>query len=353
LGNPEYEQGALMALELLPARPPSGEIRAYVKGATDAAIHYHKLASGIAHKFASNGSYNERFELLVESLLEKSQHGGLNALRAVGLLNSQSAIAIAIENLRSRESAQRANALETLETIGERELIRPLLPLWETGEPGHLPLPDSWLVDLLHDPSSWLRACAVLVAGQIDSLENFALLQELAQSDPDSLVREAAHKAITGEQNMNTLVTLSLMERIIFLRRVPIFAGLPPADLKQVAAIMGEAVFADGELLAQQGEMGDEMYIVVSGEVSVMVTSENQNEPHEVARRSTGEYVGEMAMISKEPRFATLVADGTVRTLFLGQKEFEGILRERPEISLAVMRVLCQRLKEATQGTLN
>jgi len=73
----------------------------------------------------------------------------------------------------------------------------------------------------------------------------------------------------------------------------------------------------------------------------------------EVARRHPGDYVGEMAIISREPRIATLIADGAVRVLCISQKQFEGIMRERPEISLAVMRILCQRLKEASNGVVN
>ena len=70
------------------------------------------------------------------------------------------------------------------------------------------------------------------------------------------------------------------------------------------------------------------------------------DEESELAVRGAGEYVGEMAVISRKPRMARLVAVGDVRTLCIGQKQFEGILRERPETSLAVMRVLCDRLRE-------
>jgi len=65
------------------------------------------------------------------------------------------------------------------------------------------------------------------------------------------------------------------------------------------------------------------------------------------SQRGPGEYVGEMSIISREPRMASLTASSDVRLLFIGQKEFEGILRERPEASLAVMRVLINRLKES------
>jgi CRP-like cAMP-binding protein len=133
------------------------------------------------------------------------------------------------------------------------------------------------------------------------------------------------------------------------LRRVPLFADLPPADLKQVAAITSEVLFADGQALMRQGDPGHEMYIVVSGDVRVLISAESQGKPREVARRHPGDYVGEMSIISREPRTATLIAVGMVRALRIQQKQFEGILRERPETSLALMRSLCQRLKEADQ----
>ena len=144
---------------------------------------------------------------------------------------------------------------------------------------------------------------------------------------------------------MQTLHTLSLMERILFLRRVPLFANLPPAELKQVAAIADEHLFVDGEVIAQQDEPGDELYIIVSGEVRVTVRGGGEKES-ELGVRRAGEYVGEMAVISRKPRMARLVATGDVRTLCIEQKQFEGIMRERPETSLAVMRVLCDRLRE-------
>ena len=65
-----------------------------------------------------------------------------------------------------------------------------------------------------------------------------------------------------------------------------------------------------------------------------------------MALRRPGEYVGEMAIISRAPRIASLTTQGDVRTLTIDRRRFERILRERPEASLAVMRVLCDRLRE-------
>lgn len=145
---------------------------------------------------------------------------------------------------------------------------------------------------------------------------------------------------------MDTLATLSLMDRLVFLRRVPLFDDLDMHDLKRIAAIASERYYTDGETITEQGDLGDEMYIIVAGEVRVMARSED-DQSHELARRQPGEVVGEMSIISQEPRMASLVAVGSVRTLTVDQKQFEGILRERPETALAVIRVLCARLKES------
>jgi CRP/FNR family transcriptional regulator len=286
-------------------------------------------------------------QLLIDSVHDKAHRAGLNALRTIALLDDHEAITVAIENLKSRDPAQRANALETLESIRARELVRPLLRLWETDET-LISIPGDWLLQLLNDPYSWLRACAALLAEGTAETEPAirAALQSLAQSDPDAFVRATAAHALEGDHPMDTLATLSLMERILFMRHVPLFADLPPADLKQVAAIANECLFEDAEVLALEGEPGNEMHIVVSGEVRVVLGKDDQE--REIARRKSGDYVGEMAIISQEPRMASLITAGQVRTLCIDQKSFEAILRERPETGLAVMRVLCQRLKEAS-----
>ena len=144
---------------------------------------------------------------------------------------------------------------------------------------------------------------------------------------------------------METLTTLSIMERVLLLRRVPLLADLSPADLQRVAAIATEHDFVNDEIICEQGEAGDEMYVIVSGEVRIVVNNEGQPEK-EIAHRVTGDVVGEMSLISGDTRIASVIALGDVRALCIDRLNFESLLRERPEVSLAVMRELCKRLKE-------
>jgi hypothetical protein len=259
--------------------------------------------------------------LLAESLQRKATEYSLRGLRAIGLLGDRDSMNLVIEILGTRNSAQRANVIEALESIHARwrTIIQPLMRLWEEEASSDSSDQVDWS-RLLADEDPWIRDCALFAAHQL------------------------------GEMKMENITTLSLMERILFFKRVPLFAALSPGDLKQVAAIAQEEAFSDGVTIASEGEEGDMMFIIVSGEVRVLTTRHQQEV--EIARRKAGEYVGEMALISKGPRSATLTSVGNVRALSIDQKSFESLLRDRPDVSLAVIQVLCERLKEASNKML-
>jgi HEAT repeat protein len=338
LARAELEHGAVLALASIPG-PPRPELRAYARDQVEFATRYHRMWLEVS----SDG--DERPALLAHAVRHRAVEHALNALRAVGRHGDPATMAAALDNLSSADAQQRANALETLEAVGEAEVVRPLLAVWEAA-PARSPDAPSAIAELMEDRDPWVRACATLAAAGSGRPSD---LEELAASDPDPLVREAAAMALNGGL-VETLSTLSLLQRVLFLKRVPLFADLSPEDLKHVAEVATEHAYPDGEVIAEQGEAGDEMHIVVAGEIRVLVGHDGEP-PHEVARRSVGEYVGEMAIIGQEARMASLACAGSVRTLSLDQRSFQRILRERPDVSLAVMRVLSDRLRESYSPT--
>lgn len=345
LSDPASEEGALQALTYLPATQAVDQLHQYAEKRIASALHYNEHWRSVS---AQNQS--EPLNLLADSFRDRARHDSLKVLRALSLLNNRETITIAMDNLQSREPDQRANALETLETVRDANLIRPLLDIWEPDEIAHT---NSNLGQILEntlekDPDEWLRACAVFALTPEIIPNANELLSHVAQTDTDLFVREVAANKLKNGEPMDTIITLSVMERILLLRRVPLLADLSPADLKRVAAIATEQHYLDGEIIFEQDEPGDEMYVVVAGEVRVLV-ADGEGGNREVARRKVGETVGEMSVISGSLRSATLIAAGDVHMLCLDQKSFEGLLRERPEVSLAVMRMLCDRLRQATQ----
>jgi HEAT repeat protein len=334
LDDPCLESGALLALEGMSTPLEEDELRAYIARKTVGAVGDYECWQTCLT--AEDGSLG----LLADGFQRRAQEQALFAMRAFGLLGDRQATAEALEGLRSHDPGQRAYALESLESLRESGLIRPLLPLWESEAGAHSPC-HSPILSALDDSYAWLRACAAFAAQGSEDPEVIHKLVYLAQSDPDELVRATAAAALPGDKKMDTLSTLTTMERILFLHKVALFAALPAEDLKHVAIIGVERLFPDGEYIVHQGEMGDEMYIIISGAVRVVVDSGS-----EIGLRKPGEYVGEMAILSQAPRMASLVAVGDVRLLCLGQKEFAAILRQRPEISLGLIQVLSDRLRE-------
>jgi len=315
LNDEASADGALRTLEHLPPPPPK-PILDFARVAVSRSREYDALRRGVSFNGRAERSRSaEALQILEESLHEKSHHDGIRALRAVGLLGDRDAMNLAIENLQYRDVGQRANVIEALESISAkyRDVIQPLMKLWEDESAG---AGETNWERLLNDPDEWIRDCAGYAAHQL------------------------------GVQTMENLATLSLMDRILFFKRVPLFANLSPMDLKQVATLADEEVFNDGEELCREGEVGDVMFIIVSGEVKVCSLKDGVE--IEIARRNAGDYVGEMSIIGREPRMASLVAVGDVRTLCIDQKSFEGLIRERPDVSLAVLQALSKRLKEAS-----
>ncbi len=303
------EEGALLALEQLPAWKEAERLKKYVKNKVESSLRFENL------RHALQTTNNERIQLLSDSLQNRAKRDGILALKTLALLGDSETLTVAIDNLQSQSMAQRANALETLESIRNVSLIRPLFQVWEPASQSQSSLSlQEAITELTNEKDEWLRTCAIF----------------------------------SKEEPMETLNALSIMERILLLRRVPLLADLSPTDLQRVAAIASEREFSDGEALCEQGETGNEMYVVVSGEVSVVVESEGQPEK-EIARRIIGDVVGEMSLISGDARTASVIALGDVRTLCLDRLNFESLLRERPEVSLAVMKELCKRLNQLSR----
>jgi putative ABC transport system ATP-binding protein len=105
-----------------------------------------------------------------------------------------------------------------------------------------------------------------------------------------------------------------------FLRPIDLFKALTPQQLTDVAEHVKKRHFAAGETVIREGEAGEEFFVISDGEVEVIRAD------HEVARLGPGDFFGEVALISGEPRNATVVAESEVDTYVLGKTDFETAL---------------------------
>ncbi len=139
---------------------------------------------------------------------------------------------------------------------------------------------------------------------------------------------------------METLTTLSPMERVLFLRKVPLFAELPPPDLLPIASIAKEVVFADGERIAARGDPGDVMHVIVDGSVDVVA-----GDARVLATRAAGDVVGEMALLDAEPRSASVTAVEDTQLFRLDQEPFYELMADRVEVAHGIIRMLTRYVR--------
>ncbi|MGQ9516493.1 MAG: cyclic nucleotide-binding domain-containing protein, partial [Anaerolineae bacterium] len=127
------------------------------------------------------------------------------------------------------------------------------------------------------------------------------------------------------------------------LRELPLFAGLMPEALAEVAAALLLRHVPAGEIIYQRGEPGDALYIIESGEVRVLP------EEHETAsfRLRAGEFFGETALLTGRPRSVTVKAETDTNLWVLYRADFERLVNKYPAISLALSRLLSERLAAA------
>jgi HEAT repeat protein/ATP/ADP translocase len=267
-------------------------------------------------------------------------------IKTVGLFGDMHTMELIRKSMNGTDIENRAAALEALDTIGDKQLAKSVVSLIET-EPAPAD-PADVIAVLLKSGEPWIRILGLRSTSELGLREFIPLLHQL-KSGSDLLLREAALGALNqfGEEKpMDTLKTVSILERILLLREIPIFADLPPEDLKLVAEIAREAWYPQNTVIFHQGDEGNMMFIIVEGNVQVLRTVNGIEQV--LAQRISGDFVGEMAIIESAPRSATLWAQTDVRVLAIDGGTFKGILRERPDVSFAVLRSISRRLREMT-----
>lgn len=133
------------------------------------------------------------------------------------------------------------------------------------------------------------------------------------------------------------------MDTVELLKGVDMFEGLTEQELRRVAAICREAKYAKGQIVTSQGEEGDEMFIVRDGLVEVTVSEAGEG-PRTVVNLGTGQVVGEMALVDRGPRSATVrcVTDATLNVI--ERDAFENLCQSSAQIGMVVYRNLAADL---------
>jgi CRP-like cAMP-binding protein len=123
------------------------------------------------------------------------------------------------------------------------------------------------------------------------------------------------------------------------LRAVPLFASFAKKDLQKIAKASDEVTIPSGRAVVQEGTTGREAYVILEGTATV------ERKGLTVADLGPGDYFGELALLDRGPRSATVIATSAMTALVLGQREFSGVLDEVPGLARKLLASLAERIR--------
>ena len=126
--------------------------------------------------------------------------------------------------------------------------------------------------------------------------------------------------------------------KVELLKRVPLFSKLDKKGLQGVAQIADELDLPAGKEMATEGDRGREFFVLLKGEADVMKGGRSINTMKE------GDFFGEIALVTKMPRTATVTATTDVDVLVITEQAFDNLLKKSPEIGRSVAEALAERV---------
>jgi CRP/FNR family transcriptional regulator, cyclic AMP receptor protein len=126
--------------------------------------------------------------------------------------------------------------------------------------------------------------------------------------------------------------------KVELLRKVPLFSKLDKKGLQDVAHIADEIDLPAGKEMATEGDRGREFFVLLKGNADVTKDGKNINTMKE------GDFFGEIALVTKMPRTATVTATTDVDVLVITERDFDALLKRSPEIGRQIAEALAERV---------
>jgi CRP-like cAMP-binding protein len=125
------------------------------------------------------------------------------------------------------------------------------------------------------------------------------------------------------------------------LKSIWLFSGCSASELRKIRGSLDEVVVPEGKLLVEEGRIGMEFFLIVSGTATVSRNGKT------VATLGPGGYFGELALLDRRPRSASVTSDTEMDVLVLSQRQFNGVLESVPTIARKLLAAMANRVREA------
>lgn len=319
-----------------------------------------ELQTFYTSKFIQNDMLREDLNapLLFEALETADQQTLQRLLILIVLLEPTLSYANIAHALCRHDERARANLVELFDTLlkGDvRELFLPLLTCPDSAGLAEMAASnyalsagsaEKHLLTLAAHPSPWIRALSIHSFKELPLRDKNAIISNVlrkAAEDADMLVRETAATVLNFFENefKGDAMPLTSIEKVLFLKSVVFFKELSGEEICNILPITIEKRIPKGTEFIRQGDAGESLFIIIEGEVAV--TIDHAQQP---ATLKSGDVIGELAILTGEPRRATCRASSDLLCLQIDKTAFWELMREVSEVSIGVVNILLKYYRE-------
>jgi HEAT repeat protein len=294
--------------------------------------------------------------LLLDALVSGIRRDQDRVLSLVALLYPRLALEPLRQAMSQSDARLRANAIELLDNVAqaEKDVLVPYVggSATERQEAArHLGIssrpPQTHVERLLGGSDPWIRVCALASADPSVSpgLRN---LLEAALSSKDPVEAETARHALgrpaggAGPQKQGVIrMPLAPLEKVLFLKQVSLFREIPAEDVAALLPIAEEVSFQAGDVVIREGDTGDALYLIVEGTIGISTGGVATGK-----RLGSRDVIGELSILTGDPRTATCTAESEVLALRIHRDPFWQLMRERPEVPIGLVKILTGYVKK-------
>ena len=135
--------------------------------------------------------------------------------------------------------------------------------------------------------------------------------------------------------------------KVALLGQIELFEGCSTRDLRRISAVAEEHEVEAGTVLTEEGQERNDVFVIIEGVARV------ERDGRHIASLTDGDVFGELAVLDPGPRTATITADSPMFLLVLTAEQMERIIRQSPEVALALLRSVARKLKAALDSPLD
>lgn len=266
-----------------------------------------------------------------------------------------------IENVRRtlalNSKEQIANAFEMLEITVPKKLSHDFITIYEKGDIEHrvaqLYNKKGAAIKDISEVSAyilrsneaifldWSKSCAAYTLHKDNMKYDSALVKRYLYAE-NPVLRETANFTLNNFMESKLL----LLEKVLVLKRTAIFSDTPEHILADLAPLMQEVEFVQGSLIFREGTIGDSMYIIYQGSVRI-----HKGNTTLTILDKENDVFGELSLFDSEKRSASATAFTDCFLFKIDQLPFYELIETRPEIIKGAVKMLCKRLREQNERT--